>query len=891
VIDNLLVSKLQVRADGDIDVSQYVHSKTIEKIVVKIPPEIARIVGAVDMQMEKHLRVLCSQKAYFSMDPAKAPEFALMEAQKAFQAMLAGDHGQADKRMIGLVFGAFAQARLLAQGRKILVIHGLLPFLEFCLQKRNDGKMQQGRASAKKKVQSTLVESQQFGQMFGLAQKAVDAGIVHPKISQLVSLLGSHFQRDADSRVIIFTSLRDSVESIVLSVAKVPNVKVSRFVGQANKGQKQSEQLEVIAKFRSGVFNVLVATCVGEEGLDVGECDLIVNYDTSASPIRTMQRMGRTGRKRQGRCVSILTEGAEENAYDKSKSTGNNILRTLQSNKDSFRFYRGEEEDVRGLVPGKIAKPEIRNVRAPDVPMKEARRLRKNNGKPEKRSKGSPDNADQLVSYLREHEIEESDFDLMWPKQELFDELLSESFLDFFDGSRGGVDVAPSVRRTAMHDLAMFMEHDVGAMNEYNGVSVSVAKRAQGRRDEQQPARAKKARVPATTIYDMDSSDDSSDARPKAGSDRWSQFIGNDDDVEQRPKRQEQQDDDGEMYIPSDVWFEKEKEGMDDEEMYAPSEIWFNKEEAAPGVDKGTEKPSQASRGPSLPPVEIDLVESPPRKKAAVVAGAASGPIGSASPNAHVFKSPANRLSFGRKLGGTSATGSAPFALDMDVIPLRMRNILLALPSAPKRGLYFPPAPSLVQDNSGISRVIDCPVCSIAFSENLKLALHCFQKHWATKGEAGRPAMLFHPSSSVAAASSSSSSSVSPSLSLSSKPAQATPSSLSRPTTSKFGGDSQSAASPQSQFEVETISAQREDSSGKICYFVRWKGFPTQNCTWEPAEHLINCTEALREFHAREKVRKNATIGAAAAAPSPATLEKPKYNVCVLACLLFLTSC
>lgn len=103
------------------------------------------------------------------------------------------------------------------------------------------------------------------------------------------------------------------------AIGVVPNVKVSRFVGQANKGQKQSEQLDVISKFRAGVFNVLVATCVGEEGLDVGECDLIVNFDTSGSPIRTMQRMGRTGRKRQGRCVSIVTEGTEENMYDKSK--------------------------------------------------------------------------------------------------------------------------------------------------------------------------------------------------------------------------------------------------------------------------------------------------------------------------------------------------------------------------------------------------------------------------------------------------------------------------------------------------------------------------------------------------------------------------------------------
>lgn len=63
---------------------------------------------------------------------------------------------------------------------------------------------------------------------------------------------------------------------------------------------------------QSGKYNVLVSTCVGEEGLDIGEVDLIVCYDTNTSGIRQVQRMGRTGRKRQGRIVHLLTERWEE---------------------------------------------------------------------------------------------------------------------------------------------------------------------------------------------------------------------------------------------------------------------------------------------------------------------------------------------------------------------------------------------------------------------------------------------------------------------------------------------------------------------------------------------------------------------------------------------------
>lgn len=68
----------------------------------------------------------------------------------------------------------------------------------------------------------------------------------------------------------------------------------------------------MVHRFRHGGFNTLVSTCVGEEGLDIGEVDLIICFDAQKNPTRLVQRMGRTGRKRQGRIVVILSEGREE---------------------------------------------------------------------------------------------------------------------------------------------------------------------------------------------------------------------------------------------------------------------------------------------------------------------------------------------------------------------------------------------------------------------------------------------------------------------------------------------------------------------------------------------------------------------------------------------------
>lgn len=127
----------------------------------------------------------------------------------------------------------------------------------------------------------------------------------------------------------IFSDFRDSVAEIVASLVPYePNIRAAAFIGQAStasaKGLTQKEQEQIISQFKSGVYNVLVATCIGEEGLgmvsetlllilviDIGEVDLIVCFDAQSSPIRMIQRMGRTGRKRQGKCIILATEESE----------------------------------------------------------------------------------------------------------------------------------------------------------------------------------------------------------------------------------------------------------------------------------------------------------------------------------------------------------------------------------------------------------------------------------------------------------------------------------------------------------------------------------------------------------------------------------------------------
>ena len=117
----------------------------------------------------------------------------------------------------------------------------------------------------------------------------------------------------------------------------------------------------MVRKFREGGYNTLVATCVGEEGLDIGEVDLIVCFDAHKSPIRLVQRMGRTGRKRRGRIVVIVTQGKEEQVgyinprwtcveiivyllaflqtYRKSQSNKSSVHKAIRDSCHSLHFY------------------------------------------------------------------------------------------------------------------------------------------------------------------------------------------------------------------------------------------------------------------------------------------------------------------------------------------------------------------------------------------------------------------------------------------------------------------------------------------------------------------------------------------------------------------------
>ncbi|CCO26726.1 fanconi anemia group M protein [Rhizoctonia solani AG-1 IB] len=148
-------------------------------------------------------------------------------------------------------------------------------------------------------------------------------------MEKLNEILVEHFDvPDAsETRVMVFTNFRESVDEIVahLNANESGIIKAHRFIGQAGgKGATRA-----IKRFKAGEFNVLVATSIGEEGLDIGEIDLIACYDAQKAPVRMLQRVGRTGRKREGKVVVLLAEVREERNWDKAKESYRDVQQAI----------------------------------------------------------------------------------------------------------------------------------------------------------------------------------------------------------------------------------------------------------------------------------------------------------------------------------------------------------------------------------------------------------------------------------------------------------------------------------------------------------------------------------------------------------------------------------
>ncbi|XP_061318424.1 Fanconi anemia group M protein isoform X2 [Pezoporus flaviventris] len=372
VISNLLIAQIELCAEDSPEIQPYSHERQVEKIVVPLGEELVGIQNAYIHVLETFAGRLIRIGVLARRNIPSLTKYQIILARDQYRknpsSQSAGVHQ-------GIIEGDFALCISLYHGYELLLQMGVRSlFIYLC------GIMDGSKGLTRTKNELGRNEDfmklyQQLRDMFSdkssangniYKNKTVFANkeefiYSHPKLKKLEEIVIEHFKSwkkgcsdqvttgspsvDAvGTRVMIFSSFRDSVQEIAEMLSRLcPVVRVMTFVGhstgKSTKGFTQKEQLEVVKRFREGGYNTLVSTCVGEEGLDIGEVDLIICFDAQKSPVRLVQRMGRTGRRRQGRIVVILAEGREERTYNQSQSNKRSIDKAISGNK-MLRFYQ-----------------------------------------------------------------------------------------------------------------------------------------------------------------------------------------------------------------------------------------------------------------------------------------------------------------------------------------------------------------------------------------------------------------------------------------------------------------------------------------------------------------------------------------------------------------------
>lgn len=365
VMDGLDIAKVEIRHEGSLDIKAYVHGSQIDSIIFDNTPELEMIMDLCSKSLKPVLSQLNQFNAYWAKDPMQLTAFGLTDARKRWMNTAGKSASFAIKGMVNRIFTVLSS---LAHNVSLLKFHGIGPFYHNMVAFRSSV-----AASEKgSKYEKIIVESESFRKMMSTMQFWINnpTFIGHPKLEELQNLVVMHFLnagKDSPTRVMIFAAFRDSAEEIVRVLRRnTPEVRPHVFVGQAaskgSEGMDQKTQLDIMQKFKDGQYNVLVATSIGEEGLDIGQVDLIVCYDSSGSPIRMLQRMGRTGRKRAGRVYLLLMRGKEEESLAKAKDNYKKIQSMIE---DGKRFHFHDDRSLRILPREHKPVPDRREVEIP----------------------------------------------------------------------------------------------------------------------------------------------------------------------------------------------------------------------------------------------------------------------------------------------------------------------------------------------------------------------------------------------------------------------------------------------------------------------------------------------------------------------------------------------
>jgi len=308
ICDNLNIEKVEARHKDSDDVEPYVQKLKTELIKIDFPEDFENIRKPLAELYNKKVEELKSRQLIFG----PVTKTRLIELQ-----MRLGRQLNSGNKHFNILRGlsVCAQAVKIDHALELIETQGTTPLYQYIQKLFDQAKKQQSKAV------SQVIKSPQFTAAYIELTKLLNK-TEHPKLKKIEEIIKSDIEKNPNAKFIVFSQYRDTVVLITRTINKIQGIRAKVFVGQAKKGigkeesgLSQKEQNEIINEFKEGKINVLVATSIGEEGLDFPEVNCVIFFEPIPSAIRKIQRTGRTARLKPGKLVMLMTLKTRDEAY------------------------------------------------------------------------------------------------------------------------------------------------------------------------------------------------------------------------------------------------------------------------------------------------------------------------------------------------------------------------------------------------------------------------------------------------------------------------------------------------------------------------------------------------------------------------------------------------
>jgi Fanconi anemia group M protein len=352
--ENLFINQIEIRTDKDADVKNYIQKVDNQWIKIVLPDEFMGIKNILEEKLKKIYKHLKNMDLINSFDINRVTRKDLLKLNNTISRKISNARDDSEKFELFNAKKLQANAIRISHMLELLETQGINALRDYFT--KNEVKIKNNTAN---KSLKELLADQEIKKVQRYTQELISKGVVHPKIEKLKELLNSQFQENDESRALVFSHFRDSVNNIVRYFKDDDLIRAHKFIGQAHKGSDkgltQKTQIELLKKFKEGTYNTLIGTSVAEEGLDIAECDIVVFYDVVPSAIRSIQRRGRTGRKKEGKVYVLMAQGTRDEGYywaEKAKE------RNMKASLKKIQTSEVEEKKGQSSLLNFISQPE-----------------------------------------------------------------------------------------------------------------------------------------------------------------------------------------------------------------------------------------------------------------------------------------------------------------------------------------------------------------------------------------------------------------------------------------------------------------------------------------------------------------------------------------------------